>query len=274
MSGVSRAPADETAWPLLPAERTWSPLRLAVTLVTASAATWCYLIGESVGQYLGFVQGALALTAGCMIGMLLVLLAAGPASARFGIDSIAGTKPQFGARGWVVPAALQAVSIIGWNSLLLIFFGKSVAQLLATLGVVSADNSWIIVRAVSALACVGVYLVLMRGASGIERISMLLFFFIVGIGLWMTWMLLTKQADAIAAAKPSAASGSLQWDYVTGIEIGIVSLLSWWPYIGAMVREAPNAHTTPRSERKHSAVTVRPSPNAPRADSCLRCCES
>ena len=72
---------------------------------------------------------------------------------------------------------------------------------------------------------------------------MLLFFFIVGIGLWMTWMLLTKQADAIAAAKPSAASGSLQWDYVTGIEIGIVSLLSWWPYIGAMVREAPNAHT-------------------------------
>ena len=60
-----------------------------MTLVTASAATWCYLIGESVGGYLGFIQGALALTAGCMIGMLLVLMAAGPPSVRFGIDSIA-----------------------------------------------------------------------------------------------------------------------------------------------------------------------------------------
>ena len=59
----------------------------------------------------------------------------------------------------------------------------------------------------------------------------------------MTFMLLTEQSDAIAAAKPAYASGSLQWDYVTGIEIGIVSLLSWWPYIGAMVREAPDAHT-------------------------------
>jgi NCS1 family nucleobase:cation symporter-1 len=28
---------------------------------------------------------------------------------------------------------------------------------------------------------------------------------------------------------------------VTGIEIGIASVLSWWPYVGAMVRQAPGA---------------------------------
>jgi nucleobase:cation symporter-1, NCS1 family len=72
---------------------------------------------------------------------------------------------------------------------------------------------------------------------------MILFFFIVGIGIWMVYVLLTQQWDAIAAAQPAYASGSLQWDYVTGLEIGIVSLLSWWPYIGAMVRESPDAHT-------------------------------
>ena len=67
--------ADENAWPLLPSERTWGAARLTLTLATTAAATWCYLIGESVGGYLGFVQGAAALTAGCFIGMLLVLLA-------------------------------------------------------------------------------------------------------------------------------------------------------------------------------------------------------
>jgi NCS1 family nucleobase:cation symporter-1 len=103
------------------------------------------------------------------------------------------------------------------------------------LGIVDAANAGIVVRIVSALACAGVFVVLMRGATGLERVSTLLFFFIVGIGLWMLWLLLTNQSDAIAAAKPAYASGSLQWDYVTGIEIGIVSLLSWWPYIGAMV---------------------------------------
>jgi NCS1 family nucleobase:cation symporter-1 len=31
------------------------------------------------------------------------------------------------------------------------------------------------------------------------------------------------------------------WNYTTGIEIGICSLLSWWAYIGALIRMAPEA---------------------------------
>jgi NCS1 family nucleobase:cation symporter-1 len=166
-----------------------------------------------------------------------------PTATRYGIDSIASAKPQFGDRGWIITVFLQYASIIGWNSLLLIFFGKSVAQLLSTIGLIGPEAMPLVVKLVSAIACAIVFAVLMRGATGLERVSLVLFFFIVGIGLWMTYMLLTQQADAISAAKPAYASGSLQWDYVTGIEIGIVSLLSWWPYIGAMVREAPDAHT-------------------------------
>lgn len=225
------------------ADRHWTQRQLFVVLLVAAAATWCYVIGEYVGYYLNLKMGFAALTAGSMIGMFLVTLSVVPMATRYGIDSIASAKPQFGNRGWMITVFLQYASIIGWNSLLLIFFGKSVSQLLTTLGVVDAESSGFVVRAVSALACAGVFLVLMRGATGLERMSMVLFSFIVGIGLWMAWMLLTNQADAIAAAKPSAASGSLQWDYVTGLEIGIVSLLSWWPYIGAMVRESPDAHT-------------------------------
>ena len=112
------ADADKSAWPLLPGERTWGSWRLGVSLVTASAATWCYIIGEYVGNYLRFRAGFATLLAGSMIGMLIVALAAGPVCLRVGVDSIASTKPQFGSRGWIVPAGMQFVSIVGWNSLM------------------------------------------------------------------------------------------------------------------------------------------------------------
>jgi NCS1 family nucleobase:cation symporter-1 len=234
---------EQSGWPLAKADRPWTRRRLFVVLVVAASATWCFIIGQYVGSYLNLKMGFAALTAGALIGMLLVTLAVVPTAARFGIDSIAAAKPQFGDRGWIVTVFLQYASIIGWNALLLIFFGKSVAQLLATLAVVAPDSSGVVIRVASAAACVAIYLVLVRGVHGVERLAQVLFFFIVGIGAWMIVTLLTNQAEAIAAAKPELASGNLQWDYVTGVEIGLASLLSWWPYLGALVREAPDAHT-------------------------------
>jgi NCS1 family nucleobase:cation symporter-1 len=233
---------DETNWPLLPSERTWGRLELFIVLLVAASATWCYIIGEYVGYYLQMKPGIATMTAGAMIGMLLVTIAVVPSATRYGIDSIVASRPQFGNRGWIITVFLQYVSIIGWNSLLLIFFGQSTAQFLDVTGIVPAGTGWVVPLA-TIVACALVFGTLMRGARGIARVSNVLFFFIVGVGAWLVYLLLTEQGDAIANAAPAYASGSMQWDYITGIEIGIVSLLSWWPYIGAMVRVAPNAHT-------------------------------
>ncbi len=232
--------ADRSAWPLMPSERNWSQQQLFIVLVVSAAATWCYVIGEYVGNYLNLKMGFAAMTAGSLIGMFLVTVAVVPMATRFGIDSVATSKAQFGSRGWMLTGALQYISIIGWNSLLLIFFGKSVAQLLVALNVLPEASTSFVVPVMSALACAVVYGTLLKGATGVERISNVLFLFIVGVSLWMVIMLLTRESGAIAAAKPEFASDKL-WDYTTGVEIGIVSLLSWWPYIGAMVRVAPNA---------------------------------
>jgi NCS1 family nucleobase:cation symporter-1 len=235
--------ADESAWPLLPAERTWGAVRLTVTLATTAAATWCYLIGESVGSYLGFVKGGIALTAGCFIGMLLVLLAAGPTCVRFGIDSIAATKPQFGSRGWVVPAALQAMSIIGWNSLLIIFFAKSAVQLGIALGLLDAGTrSAILVPLLALFACGIIFTVLRRGATSVSVVSNILFAHVF-VGFWMLYLLVSYRWPELTAARPALASPARLWNYTTGIELGIGSTLSWWPYIGAMIRMAPNTRT-------------------------------
>jgi nucleobase:cation symporter-1, NCS1 family len=235
--------ADRSAWPLLPAERTWGRWRLAIALATAAAATWCYLIGEYVGYYLNFTQGALALTGGCMIGMLLVFLAAGPICGRYGIDSVASTKPQFGSGGWVIPALMQLISIIGWNSLLLIFFAKSATQLLRVLGVLPAAASGReIVPAATLLACALIFFSLLWGAKGVATISKILVAHVL-IGLWMLYLLVSHRWPELSAARPALASPDRLWNYTTGVELGISATLSWWPYVGAMIRMAPNART-------------------------------
>jgi NCS1 family nucleobase:cation symporter-1 len=237
---MSALAPDESGWPLLPGERTWGPWRLTLTLATTSAATWCYLIGESVGGYLGFIRGGLALTAGCMIGMLLVLLAAGPACARFGIDSIASTKPQFGARGWIVCAALQTVSIVGWNSLLIIFFAKSALQLGVALGLLApGTDSATLIPMLTLLACAIIFIALRKGSSGVSLVSNILVAH-VAVGLWMLYLLVSRRWPELIGAVPAAAHPDRLWNYTTGVELGIGSTLSWWPYIGAMIRMAPS----------------------------------
>jgi len=235
--------ADESAWPLFPAERTWGVIRLTVTLATTAAATWLYLIGESVGNYLGFIEGGVALTAGCMIGMLLVLVAAGPTCVRFGIDSVAATKPQFGSRGWMVPAVLQGISIIGWNSLLIIFFAKSAVQLGVALGILSiGSRSALLVPLLTLLACGIIFTALRRGAKGVSLMSNILFVHVF-VGLWMLYLLVSHRWPELKSAQPALASPDRLWNYTTGVELGIGSTLSWWPYIGAMIRMAPNGRT-------------------------------
>ncbi len=92
------------------------------------------------------------------------------------------------------------------------------------------------------VACALVFLFLLKGSGGLDRIAKILVAHVF-IGFWMLYILLSQRWDDIAAAKPAYASGDPVWDYTTGIEIGIVSLLSWWPYIGAMVRMAPRGRT-------------------------------
>lgn len=234
--------ADKSAWPLLPSERTWGGWKLGISLATAAAATWCYIIGEYVGYYLNFTEGFAALFAGSMIGMLIVALAAVPVAMRFGVDSIASSKPQFGSRGWVIPAAMQFVSIVGWNSLLLIFFAKSTTQLLRALGVIGEESGGMLVSATVLLASGLVFLFLLKGSAGVDRVAKILVAHVF-IGMWMLYILMTQRWDDLQAAVPAYASTEPLWNYTTGVEIGIVSLLSWWPYIGAMVRMAPNGRT-------------------------------
>ncbi len=86
--------------------------------MTTTAATWLYLISQSVGNYLGFIRRGLALTAGLHDGHAACVLAGGRTDLRALRHRLGrGQQAAIGSRGWVVLALLQGVSIDrGWNS--------------------------------------------------------------------------------------------------------------------------------------------------------------
>ncbi len=227
----------EATWPLAPRERNWSALRLLIVLTVTGAAPWFFIIGGAIGMYLPLGMGTAAMIAGGLIGMGLVTLAVVPVSTRYAIDSIAAAVPQFGTRGVIAVIVPQYLSILGWNATLLVFFGDNVATLA---GLAGFGADWL-VPIVTLLALLLCFPILRHGAAGIERVCRALVLFVLGVGLTLIWLLVSTHQETIAAAKPAFASGNLQWDYVTGVEILIATNLSWWAYIGAMARHVPKA---------------------------------
>lgn len=236
--------SDEVGWPLLPAERIWGPWKLLAVGVVIAAATWCYILGEYVGYYLGLGLGFSAMMVGTMVGMLLVFLAVAPVCTRYGIDSIASTKPTFGNRGYLITVAVQFVWVGCWVNILIVYFAKAAFELCVVLGIVGEADAHATVAAFSILGCLVTALTLLRGANGIQRISSVLFVFVVLVGAWLVYMLLSHHSEALATAEPAYASPLASWNYVTGVEIFIITYLGWWPFLGAIFRVVPGGGTS------------------------------
>jgi nucleobase:cation symporter-1, NCS1 family len=104
------------------------------------------------------------------------------------------------------------------------------------------SRSIALVPVLTVLACVIIFTVLRRGATGVSMVSNILVAHVF-IGLWMLYLLISRRWPELIAAQPAGASPHPLWNYTTGVELGIGATLSWWPYIGAMIRMAPNGRT-------------------------------
>lgn len=230
----------ESVFPVLKKDRKWSSNDLLLVSISNSVATWCFLMGGFAGFYLNAKMGSAALIAGSMIGIFLVALALVPVTTKYGIESVITSKPFFGNRGWIIALILQYVSVIGWNSILLIFFGKAASRMLVESGFISAGTQNISMSVLTLIALVFVWHFLQKGAISIRILSKIIAIIIILIGAWMFYMIISNFGiSGIAEAMPLKSSGNKLLDYVTGIEIGLVSLMAWWPYIGGIVRVVP-----------------------------------
>jgi NCS1 family nucleobase:cation symporter-1 len=234
--------AIEGTWPVLPKERTWGVWGLTAVAISAGVAAWSYIIGGFVAYYLDAVMGTYAMIAGSLVGMFFVVMATIPASTKYGVDTITASRPQFGSKGATFSIILQYASILGWNCLLLILLGRATGRIALAAGWVQESGVGMISAAGSLVAITVSWLLLRKGANSIRNYSYYISIIVTSLALWILYKLIAGIGiEAILAGKPLASSGDRLWDYTAGFEVLVASVLSWWPYMGGIVRMVPSA---------------------------------
>lgn len=229
--------AAEGSWPVLPAERNWGTLGMFAVTISAGIAAWSYSIGGAVSWYLQAGLGTIAMISGALVGMYFVTLAAMPVSVKYGIDTIAACKPQYGSIGSAFGIFAQFASIVGWNCILIILFGRATANVLEAGGVISGDWVYRVSVIISLATLAYVYYLVIGGADSIRNNSVWIAAAVTIAGLVVLVRLIQQYGwSDISAAQPAYASGDLHLDYTLGFEILVATVLSWWPYMGGIMR--------------------------------------
>jgi nucleobase:cation symporter-1, NCS1 family len=229
--------AAEGSWPIIPKERNWGIVGLFGVTLSAGIAAWSYSIGGAVSWYLTAALGTIAMISGALVGMYFVTVAAMPVSVKYGIDTIAASKPFYGSRGSAFAILVQYASIIGWNCILIILFGRATANVLAAGGVIGEDQTSIVSIAVSLITIAIAYVMVIGGADSVRNNSVWIAVSVAVAGGIVLIVLITQTGwDTIAAGEPAFATGNLHLDYTLGFEILVATVLSWWPYVGGIMR--------------------------------------
>lgn len=219
-------------------ERKWGGWLAAAVATTAGVASWSFVVGGFTAYYVDARQGTATMIAGALIGQLLVTLSQVPVVTKYGIETLATTKPQLGVKGSIFALIVQYATLIGWNLVLMIFLGRAVASVLVSVGLIGAAQTDVAAIIASLAGAAVVWLILQRGTEGVKYTGAIVATGIVVLGLWLYWLLFaTFGLDAIATAPPiSPIEDGRLVNYTVGIEILLVSTLGWWAYMGAMFR--------------------------------------
>lgn len=229
----------ESSIPLSRAEKNWGGLAVFGNTSSAAVATWCFISGGFVAAYLGATQGVLAIIAGTLIGVFVVLLAALPAASRYGIEAVRSTRTIFGVRGSYLTVVLALTILIGWNAVLMISLSDASSAALAQLGVIGEADAGVWAPVFSLLGIVAVFLLLRRGNRTLRWAGPVVAVTVLALAIWIGATLIAEFGlDHILAAKALAPFGDNHLDFMLVVELGIAGGLSWWPYVGSLTRNA------------------------------------
>ena len=223
-------------------ERNWTGFVLGSVCTTAGIATWSFVVGGSSAFYLDAKMGTVAMLAGGLIGQFLVTLATIPASTKFGIETVISTKPQLGIRGSYLALFMQYCTALGWNCVLMIFFGKSAASILVTLGIIGDSSRSTAATVITLVGIVLVWSMVSRGSDSLQKVGPLVAVLICLMAVWLMYLLIHEHGlSNIADAEPIAPWPDRLLNYTSVVELLIVSTWGWWSYMGGMVRMVDSA---------------------------------
>jgi nucleobase:cation symporter-1, NCS1 family len=234
--------AEENGWPLLRGERGFGKVAIFLAAFSAAMATWCFSIGGFVSYYLSAGSGTFAILAGSLFGILLVTLATLPMCSKYGIDSVVASRAQFGHRGSYVSMLLVYCSAMGWTVILFIYKGRAIAELLISFGWMDRKYSGLCVGVVGVLAVFLVLALIRKGPEYVRSRGPVIAVLVAVMSLVVLLLLVQRVGvQGVLDAVPLAAYDGKAGNWASAMEVLIASNLSWWAYIGAIVRTNPSA---------------------------------
>ncbi|KWX68313.1 cytosine permease [Mycobacterium sp. NAZ190054] len=237
--------AEENGWPLMRGERGFGKIAIFLAAFSAAMATWCFTIGGFVSYYLDATMGTVAILAGSLLGILLVTLATLPMCSKYGIDSVVASRAQFGHRGSYVSMLLVYCSAMGWTVILFIYKGRAIAELLVSFGLMDRRYHGVCVAVVGVLAVFLVLALIRRGPEYIRSRGPVIAVMVAVMSLVVLLLLVQRVGvQGVIDALPVAAYDSAAGNWTSAMEVLIASNLSWWAYIGAIVRTNPSARSS------------------------------
>ena len=220
--------------PMLPHEREYRFWSAHGTCFAYTIATWCFLTGGIVANYVGAVEGIVCLIAGNLIGTMMVSASLSMGCHRYGLEQIDFCKPAFGQRGALIVLVFYLFNMIGWSGLILIMFGNGIVNIVDAMGY--EPPQWL----VGAGVLLGIWVTYIITTRGVHLLS--LFNNIITPGLiivvaFMFYVLVTAHGwDEITAAAPLDPLPTPWLNYAIAVELGIASGISWWGGVGFLAR--------------------------------------
>ena len=237
--------AVEGSWPVLSTERSWKGRSLFFVMISLATATWLYPVGGYTAYYVKAGAGTLLIPAAVLLGTLLVILAILPVSTKYGIDSLVASKPFLGTNGSYIALFMLFCTVLGWNAVLTIFSGRAWAEIFISTGLLPESSRHLMQIIMPLVGIVVVYLLLRGGPSRVRDVSRPVAIGVSVLGVFILVLLLVKVGwSSISSAKPAYASGNRVGDFLLGFEVNFAPTLSWWVYLGALVRLTPSARSS------------------------------
>jgi NCS1 family nucleobase:cation symporter-1 len=220
--------------PMLPHEREYKFWGAHGTCFAYSIATWCFLTGAFVANYVGAIQGMVCLIAGNLIGTLMVSASLSAGCHRYGLEQIDFCKPAFGQNGARIVLIFYLINMIGWSGLILVMFGNGIVNIAQAMGY--DTPGWL----AGAGVLLGVWITYIITTRGVHLLS--LFNNVITPGLmlvvgFMVYMLVAHHPwSEIVAAQPLDPLPTPWLNYAIAVELGISSGISWWGGVGFLAR--------------------------------------
>jgi NCS1 family nucleobase:cation symporter-1 len=227
-------PATFGRLPLLPSEREYDTRGAHTTNFAYAIATWCFLTGGYVAQYVGAVQGLVCILAGTVIGVFLTTMPLALGCQKYGLEQLDFCTPSFGTRGIKILLVFYLINMLGWSGLILVMFGNGIQNILGALGY--HPGEWIVGAGV-ALGLWLSYLLVTRGVHLLNIATSIITPCLALVIAFMFYMLFRDYGwEKIAAAPPLEPGPDSLKNYLICVELGIAGGISWFGGIGFLAR--------------------------------------